>query len=518
MGSRSFLSLLIKSRVYLGVVGLIVIVFYFIYLGILRLGIISPLGVEASFSILSKIINYTFFLAITSVVLSVLAYILSKVLPPSFFEPVPKIEYALAIAKMFDPVEQDGMAKIMDQLEIYPGFPYYSRESDHPSLWPLRVAHDRQALFSQYKAFLDTYPISNTLAGLGDNTIQILGGNYISDERTQLELIAKLRALFNNQLGREPAALTEIIGAEAATAFITVEAQREQIRQQFPNRFAVLRIKNIGKRDAQNVTVEFDLFGALYDFAINDDPQQVHHAEYDRAKKRIMLDKVLPGYQVDVRFWYQYYSVDNRVFPDKSDFIIELTQGLIINNFVVSEGKAVANNKLIEDFSPYELLYVGSASKKDDYSSDLKQYFEKKSALSKEHFKQYDEEHPSFKDVSPEWLASSKRADESVNAVWISFTSKAGKSYKAIHVFRHPNGPYILLSSRSKDRDDFLNVEKEIEDAYQGIAENNINDRGDDICDVISVAHGFTQKGISEQIEVFFRNVFDNVIVEAVHF
>jgi hypothetical protein len=130
----------------------------------------------------------------------------------------------------------------------------------------------------------------------------------------------------------------------------------------------------------------------------------------------------------------------------------------------------------------------------------------------------YEKEHPSFRDVSSEWLATSKRPDESVNAIWVSFTSKAKKTYLAIHVFQHPSGPYILLCSSDKDREDFMHVEAMLSQAYRGTPEGKITDRGKDICDVIAVAGGFTQKRVAEQVESFFRGTFDRVAIQEAHY
>ena len=568
MSNRLFFHRLINVRAYVGLAGIAVIILYFVYLGILRLGIISPLGAEASFNIVSRIINFTFILAITAVVLSIISYTLPKilpakflapldpkatatlvarvvdlmftlgiiatifgavsyalpkVLPPSFFEPVPKIEYAVAIVKMIDPYDVSNLSKLMDNIELYPGFPYYSRESDHPTLWPMRVSEDRRKLFLKYESFLIEYPEEIALAtspgnGESKSSIEILGGGYDNSARAKIETIAKLRTSFYNTLGGDPIALSRYLGRKGTISFIQIEKSRAELRQHFPNRLALLRINNKGKRDARNVTIEFDLFGELYDTTINADPDQVRKAEYDRAKKRFVIEQILPGSQVEIRLWYRYYSVENRMFPDERDFILELTQGLVINNVVISDGLVALNEKLMEDFSAYESLYLGDAAKKDDYSKELTEYFKKKDKLMIEHMKKYDEEHPSFKDVSPEWLAASNRPDESVNAIWVRFTSKSGKSYKAIHVFNHPSGPYILLTSTDKEREDFARVQAALAEAYQGAPDGSISDRGDDICHTINVPGGFTQKGVAEMVNTFFRNTFDKVGIEAVHY
>jgi len=519
MNIRSFLSRLIKFRAAMGVASIAIIVLYLVYLGILRLGIISTLGAEASFNILTRIINFTFILAITVFILSIISYTLHKVLPASFFEPIPKIEYAIAIAKMFDPYDVNPLAQINDRLELYPGFPYYSRESDHPTLWPLRVNRDRQALFLEYDTFLSRYPVVKALeASHGNKGIQVFGKGFSASERDKIETIANLRAWFNDTLHGDHRAVEEHLGAEAAATFLRIEDTRSELRRHFPNRIALARIKNAGKRDARDVTIEFDLFGELYDVAINADPDRVRRAEYDRAKKHIVIEQILPGSQVEIRLWYQYYSVENKVFPDERDFILELTQGIVINNVAVSEGIAALNEKLMDGFSAYELLYIGAAAKKDDYSDELAKYFEEQGKRLEAHMKNYDEEHPSLKDVSSKQLAASNRPDESVNAIWVRFDSKAGMAYKAVHVFHHPEGPYILLSSTDRDREDFLRVEAALSNAYQGTAKGQISDRGDDICDIVSVANGFTQKGVAEQVDTFFQNNFDRVAIEAVHY
>ena len=130
----------------------------------------------------------------------------------------------------------------------------------------------------------------------------------------------------------------------------------------------------------------------------------------------------------------------------------------------------------------------------------------------------YEQEHPSFKDVSSEWLAASKRPDESVNAIWVGFTSKAKRTYSAVHVFHHPSGPYILLCSPDKDWADFVRVEATLLEAYQGTPKEEITDRGDDICKVISVAGGFTQKGVAERVNSFYRHTFDRVAIQEANF
>lgn len=110
-----------------------------------------------------------------------------------------------------------------------------------------------------------------------------------------------------------------------------------------------------------------------------------------------------------------------------------------------------------------------------------------------------------------------EETNSTVTSIWVGFVSKAGKAYKAVHVFRHPEGPYILLSSEDKDVDDFSSVGALLSDAYGGILEETITDRMSDICIVIKVPSGFTQESVVKNVETFFKNTFSEVAIEAVY-
>jgi hypothetical protein len=113
--------------------------------------------------------------------------------------------------------------------------------------------------------------------------------------------------------------------------------------------------------------------------------------------------------------------------------------------------------------------------------------------------------------------APAGKTDTTVTSIWVRFVSKAGKAYKAVHVFQHPKGPYILLSSKDKDVDDFRSVEALLSGAYKGIPEETITDRLSDICIVIKVPSGFTQGSVVKNVDTFFKNTFSKVAIEAVY-
>jgi hypothetical protein len=122
-----------------------------------------------------------------------------------------------------------------------------------------------------------------------------------------------------------------------------------------------------------------------------------------------------------------------------------------------------------------------------------------------------------YENVSTTWLARSTRPDAELYAVWVTFTSKAGRSYTAVHVPRQGD-PYILLTSSNKDQSDFRYVAQILEKEYRGTGQDAVTDRGDDISMVISVPGGFTQKGIAAEVEQFFRTVFSNVNISKVYY
>ena len=121
-------------------------------------------------------------------------------------------------------------------------------------------------------------------------------------------------------------------------------------------------------------------------------------------------------------------------------------------------------------------------------------------------------------DISPEELITSKVSDKHVHAIWIHFKSKSGKIYDAVNVFAHPKGPYILLSSESKDTNDFVIVRQKISKAYKGRIEDVILDRGNDICQVINLKKPMTQKYLAKKVKRFYQREFNNVSISNVYY
>ncbi|MFH0949116.1 MAG: hypothetical protein V1802_01365 [Candidatus Aenigmatarchaeota archaeon] len=126
--------------------------------------------------------------------------------------------------------------------------------------------------------------------------------------------------------------------------------------------------------------------------------------------------------------------------------------------------------------------------------------------------------HVSAKNLTSEELRASKIPDECLAAVWVEFRSKADKRYQAVHVRRHSTGPYILLCGLDKNLLDFEYVERIVANETYGNQQLHINDRSDDICDVIRLTKKPTQAKVAEVIEKYKTHFSDVTIPEAYFF
>jgi hypothetical protein len=129
---------------------------------------------------------------------------------------------------------------------------------------------------------------------------------------------------------------------------------------------------------------------------------------------------------------------------------------------------------------------------------DVEELLEERSARLKEFLARYDVDHPTLKDLTPGELRAVPIPDDDIYTIWMGFRSRAGRAYTAVHVFRHASGPYILLSSPDRDRADFEQTRQLLAEVVGGQPEEEITDRGDDICSVIKVPDGFSRTRIAD--------------------
>jgi len=151
---------------------------------------------------------------------------------------------------------------------------------------------------------------------------------------------------------------------------------------------------------------------------------------------------------------------------------------------------------LLADLEGYERLYLGDARKKDSYEKELAVLFKENAKKSREHWKEYDKQHLTLKNLTVDKLGKVNVDDAQVYTIWLALRSPAKREYSAVHVFTHPNGPYVLLASKDRDKADMKLVGTKFAELYEGEAEE-ISERSDDICMSVNVAHGFSQAKIA---------------------
>jgi hypothetical protein len=517
---EGFLRVAMRFRSPLAVTGVSLLAVYALVSKILTSVRFQPLTSQGSYSIVRLILDQVFLIALVAIVLSIAAYIVPKIIPKSAFAPTPRVDYALAVFRMFDPSD-DPAANLFRTLEPYPGFPFYSRESNHSSAWPQRVWTDRQKLSQEQDAFYLDPVLQAALKNdksFNPRSSQVFGGGPLPDEEREgqnllLSTRIHLYHLFSNG---GPDAINQL--GPFAERFVRVERGREALRQEFPNRIAIVRLKSTGRVDVPNLGVEFEIAGSLYDCRIDADPAKVLQSSWDYAAQRIRFDRLPRDYTAEIRLYYQYQSLSERVFPDKINFIQELTQGIRIANITASRTEVRFDPALLDQVAGIERMYLGDARKKDSYEPELAAQQEKLGEQMVASMKRYQESHPTLKDLPLDRLNTLDIPQEQMDNVWVSWRSPAGRSYTGVHVFTHVSGSSVLLSSRDRDREDFTRVAEDVAAGWHTSVTEPISDRQDDICMSIQVKDGFTAKAIFAACEQLTQKGYSGFRVANVYY
>lgn len=265
----------------------------------------------------------------------------------------PGVVYETAILDLVQPRE-DPIQRIMAQFEPYPGFPYYSETSDKPTQWPSRVFKDRSDFDKKIQQALSGRTASE-LARWEARTpanLTIIGG---SDSDPQLKLnqsYARLRMLLTENGGNYNR-IAAMVGPNCARALKSLEDARRAMLSDLPNRVFILRVRNRSPEDAENFNAELKVGGAVYDVTVNEEGEKAHSLQWSPDRINVELPRLRPGYTTDIRIWYAYLPVSERVFADAADLQWERTQGLIVQNLVISNGQIRRSSALLTDLHPY---------------------------------------------------------------------------------------------------------------------------------------------------------------------
>ncbi len=241
-------------------------------------------------------------------------------------------------------------------------------------------------------------------------------------------------------------------------------------------------------------------------------------SSWDADAQRVTFQRLPSGYTAEIRIWYKYQGLSEKVFPDKIDIIRELTQGFRVINIAASRTRVRYSHELVRDLIGYDRLYIGDARKKDSYDEEIAAFQEKASKEMQEHFKEYDRTHPMLRNIEVSNLPQLDVADDMIDSIWLAFHSPAGRPYDAVHVFTHPKGPYVLLSNKDRDEQDLRAVQARFVTAYNGTADPEITDRINDISTTVEVAGGFTKAAIASVAESLTKDGYTQVIFPQFHY
>ena len=124
--------------------------------------------------------------------------------------PMQRAALAQVVVEMIDPSSGDNA--LMNQVEPFPGFPYYSDASDNDAAWPSRAWNDRTIFGKKVKAYFVSHPYK------GDGTVKLISSSPRDPDDDWHDMAARymeLRTLANLTLKGDIAALKDRIGKSA---------------------------------------------------------------------------------------------------------------------------------------------------------------------------------------------------------------------------------------------------------------------------------------------------------------
>lgn len=274
--------------------------------------------------------------------------------PAAYFS-YPGVVYDAAVVELIQPTES-VIGGMLNLLETFPGFPYYSRRSDHPSQWPPRVRKERTAFQKQIEKRLSEPVVKVELdQWLSSNTPSVSMPGYSSEE--PIFRYINLRFLLAENKGNY-AGIRTLIGQHTAGAMRSLEDQRKLLSKTLPNRMLILRVKNRQNEDVKNFTVEFKVGGAAYDVTLNAEGEQARSLEWSPNRQTIDIPTLRPGYTADIQVWFYRLPLSERIFPDAMDVEWERTEGIVVQNISISGGYVRRLPRLLEEFQAYHMYHV----------------------------------------------------------------------------------------------------------------------------------------------------------------
>ncbi len=276
--------------------------------------------------------------------------------PPTYFS-FPGVVYGTAVVELIPPTSS-ATGGMLNVIEPFPGFPYYSRDSDHPSQWPPRVWRERDAFDNGIKDLLNEPQTKNEIdkwVASGSLPVSV-PGRELGDV---LVRYTNLRFLLAD---RGMSALQTTIGPETEKAIITLEKKRRALTELLPNRMLILRVQNRLNKDVKNFTAEFNVGGYVYDVTLNAEGEQARSLDWSPNRQTVDIPFLRPSYTAEIQIWYYRQPLSERVFADARDVQWEQSEGIVIQNLSISGGLVRRSPKMLEDFQAYHRFNVDPVS------------------------------------------------------------------------------------------------------------------------------------------------------------
>lgn len=275
---------------------------------------------------------------------------------PAYFS-YPGVVYDTAVVELIAPTSFTT-GGLLNLIEPFPGFPYYSRDSDHPSQWPPRVWKERDAFHNKIQSLLnepDTKSEIDQWISDGSLPVSVPG-------RDQSETLVRYTNLRYLAAAQGLPGLRSEVGPLSEQAVLALERERRTLTENLPNRMLILRVRNRLNKDVMKFTAEFKVGGSVYDVTLNAEGEQARSLKWSPSRQTVDIPLLRPSYTAEIQIWYYRQPLNERVFSDARDVQWEQTEGIVIQNLSISAGLVRRSTRLLEDFQAYRRFHVDPVS------------------------------------------------------------------------------------------------------------------------------------------------------------
>jgi hypothetical protein len=253
----------------------------------------------------------------------------------------------------------------MAKFELYPGFPFYSFDSDNPSFWPIRVFDDRKNHTSKILEFITNPSFQHSINSAllkSESAFEIETiSNIVFDSQLEKEqiLLSKymyLRGLCNGQLGGNEAKINELLDVDVFNAFLDLERDWQSLDSKMPNRLFTIAFAYNRPILLENLSISFTIVGKMYDIMLDNvriqDQNQIDNWGIAR-RHTISLGNLLPSSTIFLKIFYNYIPLAERISREQIHYLAEANQGMLLHSIGAVGPEIKKTNTLITDKNVY---------------------------------------------------------------------------------------------------------------------------------------------------------------------